>query len=88
MTEEQLLGRIEVNPNIVAGKPVIKGTRLQVALVLRLLAGGATIDDLLADYNWIEVEDIRACLLFAGKALEDITFMPLIMESSDAVSHR
>jgi uncharacterized protein (DUF433 family) len=77
MTEEQLLMRITTNVNVMVGKPVVRGTRLTVDHILRLLAFGATPEELLQEYPGLHREDIQACLLFAAKTLEDITFMPL-----------
>jgi uncharacterized protein (DUF433 family) len=59
------------------GKPVIKGTRLTVDHILRLMAFGATQDELMVEYKGLQNEDIQACLLYAAKSLEDITFVPL-----------
>lgn len=77
MTEEQLLRRITTNVNVMVGKPLIRGTRLTVEHILRLLAFGATQEELLQEYPNLRKEDIQACLLFAAKTLEDITFVPL-----------
>ncbi len=77
MSEQNLLERITLNPKIMVGKPVIKGTRLTVDHILRLMAFGATQDELLTEYKGLQNEDIQACLLYAAKSLEDITFVPL-----------
>ena len=82
MTNQQLLERITVNPAIMAGKPVIKGTRLAVDFVLNLLAHGATAQEILEEYDGLVEADIQACLLFATKSLEETTFMPLTMETA------
>ena len=82
MTETQLLERIILNPGIMVGKPVIKGTRLTVEYILGLLAHGATTTEILDEYEGLTQEDILACLLFATKALESTAFMPLAMETS------
>lgn len=82
MKEQQLLSRITLNPNVMVGKPVIKGTRLAVEFILNLLAHGATIAEILEEYNGLTVEDIQACLLFATKSLESTAFMPLEMETA------
>ena len=68
--ESQLLGRIVIDPEIMAGRPVIKGTRLTVEYILNLLGNGATPEDILQEYRDQSLEDILACLLFAAKALE------------------
>ncbi len=80
MSETQLLERIILNPEIMVGKPIIKGTRLTVEYILGLLAHGATIPEILDEYEGLTQEDIQACLLFATKALESTAFMPLAIE--------
>ncbi len=69
MTEEKLLKRIITDPKIMMGKPVIKGTRLPVEIVVEKIAYGATSDDLKKDYPFLADEDIRAALLYAAKRL-------------------
>jgi uncharacterized protein (DUF433 family) len=78
MTEQQLLERITLNPKVMVGKPVIKGTRLTVEYVLNLLAHGATAAEILEEYQGLAPEDIQACLLFATKSLANTTFVPLL----------
>jgi uncharacterized protein (DUF433 family) len=77
MDDQQLLERITLNPQIMAGKPVIKGTRLTVEYILNLLAHGASVVEIMQEYNGLAPEDIQACLLFATKSLESTDFMPL-----------
>ena len=74
MEEQALLARITLNPSVMVGKPVIKGTRLTVEYILGLLAHGATIEEILDEYEGLAREDILACLLFATKSLENTTF--------------
>lgn len=62
-------GRIETNPAIMLGKPVIRGTRLTVELILRKLGEGATEDDLLDAYPHLSREDIRAAVLYGADAV-------------------
>lgn len=81
MNDKLLLERITVNPKVMVGKPVIRGTRLTVEFVLNLLAHGATITEILNEYNGLAPEDIQACLLFARESLSRTEFMPLVMES-------
>ena len=69
MTERELLKRVVVNPKIMLGKPVIKGTRLTVEIIIEKLAYGETIEDLKRDYPFITEDDIRAALLYAAKRL-------------------
>jgi uncharacterized protein (DUF433 family) len=58
--------RIETNPEVLAGKPVVRGTRLAVELILELLAAGQTENDLLANHPRLAHEDLLACLAYAG----------------------
>ncbi|MEM4204516.1 MAG: DUF433 domain-containing protein [Candidatus Methanomethylicaceae archaeon] len=78
MSEQQLLERITLNPKVMVGKPVIRGTRLTVEYILNLLAHGATVSEILEEYTGLTPEDIQACLLFATKSLADTAFMPLV----------
>ena len=77
MEDERLLQRIRLNPQVMAGKPIINGTRLTVEFILNLLAHGATTEEILAEYEGLQIEDIQACFLFATKSLGDTAFMPL-----------
>ena len=81
MTDQELLARITINPKVMVGKPVIRGTRLTVEFILNLLAHGATMDEIIKEYQGLEVEDVRACILFATKSLENTVFMPLAAEA-------
>lgn len=63
----QLLNRITTNSEVMLGKPVIKGTRLTVEYILNLLAQGASIPEILEEYDGLVEADIRACLLFAAQ---------------------
>ncbi len=64
MTGTQLLERITVDPGVMVGKPVIKGTRLAVDYIRRRVACGSTVADLLREYEGLAAEDILACLLY------------------------
>lgn len=66
---DELLKRITVNPEIFGGKPIIRGKRLAVEHVLGMLAAGDSPEDLVRAYAWLEIEDVRACLLFAARAV-------------------
>ena len=61
MNDQQLLERITLNPKVMAGKPVIRGTRLTVEYILNLLAHGATVAKILQEYKGLSQEDIQAC---------------------------
>lgn len=65
MTRDQLLARITADPRMFGGKPVIRGMRISVELVLALLAAGETQEAIRADYPELEPEDIAACLTYA-----------------------
>ena len=80
MKDKQLLDRIVLDPKVMVGKPVIRGTRLTVDFILNLLAHGTTEDDILNEYKGLENEDIQACFLFATKFLKNTDFMPLMEE--------
>ena len=69
MGQERLIDRIEVDPKVMLGKPVIKGTRISVELILRKLSEGATEEDLLDAYPHLSREDIQAALAYAAIAL-------------------
>jgi uncharacterized protein (DUF433 family) len=69
MTEKALLKRIVINPKIIFGKPVIKGTRLPVEIIVEKVTYGATTDDLRKDYPFLKEDDIRAALLYAAKRI-------------------
>lgn len=63
--EQELLKRITVNPGIFGGKPIIRGLRISVELILSLLAQGETTEAILSDYPDLKPDDIRACLAYA-----------------------
>lgn len=67
MTMENLLTRITIDPNICHGKPVIRGLRYPVEAMLELMSAGMTIDEILADYEDLEREDLLAVLRFATR---------------------
>lgn len=68
--------RIVLDPAILVGKPIIKGTRLSVELIIGLLASGWTHEELFESYPGLTEEDIRACLHFAHEMLETQRFYP------------
>lgn len=69
---KRLLQRISVDPHVCFGKPCIRGTRIWVSLVLDLLAGGMSFEEVLAEYPQLTDEDIRAAIAYGarGKALD------------------
>ena len=67
--ENNFLDRIEANPNIMYGKPIVKGTRLTVEIILEKLGHGKTEQEIINEYPFLKSEDIKASLLYAAKAL-------------------
>ena len=71
MPDDILLTRITANPKIFGGKPIIRGMRISVELILSLLAQGETAETILDDYPGLEAEDIRACLAYAHAVIAE-----------------
>ena len=78
MTERELLDRITLNPSIYGGKPIIRGRRLAVEHVLGMLVGGATPEQIVEEYEWLELDDVRACLLYAYRLVANEYIEPVI----------
>ena len=71
------MDRIEINPEIMLGKPVIRGTRIPVELVLRKLAEGASQDELIDAYPSLTPEDIKAALGYAARTIAHEEIHPI-----------
>lgn len=69
--------RIVIDPDIHHGSPCIKGTRVPVSILVGSIADGDSVDDLLAAYPHLTVEDIQAALKFAAEAVSSTDFIPL-----------
>lgn len=69
--DEALLARITVNPQVMMGKPTLRGLRITVEQILLALAHGVSQEALLEDYPELEPDDLRAALLYAGKIVAD-----------------
>ncbi len=69
--------RITADPAILVGKPIIKGTRISVEFVIDLLARGWTVEQILQEYDHLTVDDIRACLAYAGELVREERIYPL-----------
>jgi uncharacterized protein (DUF433 family) len=67
MSEEKLLDRITIDPNVSFGKPSIRNMRFTVTQMLELIAGGMAFQEILEDYPYIEMKDIHACLNYAAR---------------------
>jgi len=68
---EEVMDRITIDQEVLGGKPVIKGTRIPVYLIVELLGNGLTEKEVLWEYPTLKKEDIRAALLYASKCLEN-----------------
>ena len=69
--------RIEINPDIMFGKPVIKGTRIPVELILKMLSQDMSVKEILVEYPHLTKGDIQACLAYATQSLEVEEVLPL-----------
>ena len=69
--------RIEVNPEVLVGKPIIKGTRISVELILDRVADGWTMEDVLASYPHITRDDVLAALSFAAEIFKEEKFVAI-----------
>jgi len=69
--------RITVNPKILGGKPIIKGTRISVEHILDLLASDVTQEEILEDYTHLTREDIHACLKYAARSMKNEIYLNL-----------
>jgi uncharacterized protein (DUF433 family) len=67
ISEDELLERITVNPDIFGGKPIIRGMRIAIEHVLGMMAAGDTPERLLTEYPFLEPLDIQACLAYAHR---------------------
>ena len=70
--------RIKVDPKIMVGKPIIKGTRITVELILRLMAQGMTEKQILDNYTHLKKQDIKAVLEYALHTVEEERVLPLV----------
>jgi len=75
--EEDWRNRITIDPNILVGKPIIKGMRLAVEFILELLANGWTIENILKNYPQLKKEDVIAALKYATEILKEEKVYPL-----------
>ena len=76
-----MIDRITANPNILGGKPIIRGTRLSVEFILDLLASDVSEEEILEDYAHITKDDIHACLRYAARSCKNeiyVEFEPVV----------
>ncbi len=69
--QAELLKRITIIPGLMGGKPTIRGMRFRVSDILDLLSSGMSNEEILEDFPYLEIEDIRACLLYASLKLKN-----------------
>src|SRR5215472_11460500 len=84
MDRNMLLARITFNPAIYGGKAIVRGRRLAVQHVLEMLAAGDTPESLVEEYEWLELDDIRACLLYASTVAGNEYFAPFSLAGETA----
>jgi len=69
MLQNKILNKIELNPKIMLGKPVIKGTRITVEIILKKLSQNISVEDILNDYPKLTKEDIQAAIAYAASVV-------------------
>ena len=75
--DEQIRQRITLHPNVMVGKPVIRGTRIPVELIVRMLAQGVPEEEILIEYPRLQPADIRAALTYAAETVAHEDVFPL-----------
>jgi uncharacterized protein (DUF433 family) len=80
----KLLERIALDPEVMAGKPVIRGTRVPVDLLIRLVAEGLSFEEILKDYPQLSREDIQAALLYGALVVRGEEVFPLALGKHNA----
>ena len=75
---KEAMNRIEINPKILVGKPIIAGTRISVELIVKLVAQGWKEEDIIKEYPALKKEDIRAALHYAEKIIEEEEVYPIL----------
>jgi uncharacterized protein (DUF433 family) len=78
--EEKLLNRIVVNPKVMVGKPIIRGTRISVDAIIRRLAEGLSLREILEEYPSLMEEDVKAALAYAARVLAGEEVVPIVVE--------
>ena len=84
--KSSLLHRITIDPNVCHGKPCIRGLRYPVESILEYLASGMSYEEILIEFDDLEVEDLYACQLFAARSLWVLTSSPEVLEAFDVRS--
>jgi len=79
--DEHVIQRISIDPEVMVGKPVIRGTRIPVELIVRMLGQGISQEEILREYPRLEPEDVRAALIYAAEMLANEEVLPLTVSS-------
>lgn len=82
MADNKKIERITFDPGIFSGKPIIRGFRISVEMILDLMSQGASIQEILDDYPDLEIDDIRACLAYAKAVIANEEIENLQLETS------
>ncbi|MBU0513030.1 MAG: DUF433 domain-containing protein [Chloroflexi bacterium] len=86
MKNKNLQDRIALDPNIMVGKPIIRGTRIPVAIVLKMLGQGIPIEEILHEYPRLEAADIEAAIAYAASVVEHEDVFPIPMQRELALA--
>jgi len=77
MTKDELLARITINPQVMLGKPTIRGMRITLEQILLALAGGVSVPELLDDYPELELADFQAVFLYMAQLVSEEQVLPI-----------
>ncbi|HQE94012.1 MAG TPA: DUF433 domain-containing protein [Anaerolineae bacterium] len=86
MRDQDLQERITIDPNVMVGKPVIRGTRIPVGLILKMLGQGMTTAEILHEYPRLERGDIEAAIMYAARMIEHEDVFPIPLQSELAAA--
>jgi len=84
--EEQLEDRIVVDPDVMAGKPVVRGTRIPVDAIIRRLAAGMSVSDVLEEYPNLQPADVKAALEYGARVVSGEDVVPLVSHHKKPIS--
>lgn len=84
--KKELRKRIVVDPEVMVGKPIIRGTRIPVDAIIKRIAEGMTVKEILEDYPNLEEEDIKAALKYSVEIIRGEDIMPLVRKRKHEVS--
>lgn len=83
---EDFMKRIVVNPKVMVGKPVIKGTRITIEAIIARVAEGMTFKEILEDFPYITKEDIKAAIRYAQSLVAGEEIIPMVVKDEHALS--